>query len=202
MLIHYCGRFLRLALPDMNVCGSSWLRSPQLSQHGVISCQVQNMTSRSSWWANQPSTSLLHLTRGQSGPQRGVRARCRYSGDPAESKRSSIKSLPEDRLKHLLMHRCPPYHIGERSSFNMSFCDRMRHLVVRRRVQSQFSVTGALSLTVLSPQHQWRPCPTFPVRPWRQTPIPPSHPEQRWMGTFAGTGSGAPSMLLLDPGHL
>lgn len=176
----YCGRFLRLAGPDINVCGSSWLRSPELSQHGVISCQVQNMTSRSSWWANQPSTSLLHLTRGQSGPQSGVRARCRYLGDPAESKRSSIKSLPEDRSKHLLLMRC---------------------LVVRRRVQSRFSVTGALSLTVLSPQHQWRPCPTFPVRPWRQTPIPPSHPEQRWMGTFSGTGSGAPNMLLLDPGQ-
>lgn len=204
-VFHYCGRFLRLAGPDRNVCDSSWLRSPELSQHGVISCQVQTWPTKSSMWANQPSTSLLHLTRGQSGPQRGVRAWCRYSGDPAEPKRSSIKTLSEDRLKHLLlpkqMHRCPPYHIRERSTFNMSFIDRMRHLVVRRIVQSRFSVAGALSLTVLSPQHQWRPCPAFPVRPWMQTPIPPSHPEQRWMGTFAGSGSGAPSMLLLDPGQ-
>lgn len=158
------------------------------------------MTPRSSWWANQPSTSLLHLSRRQSGPQRGVRAQ-----------------ETQQNPKGLLLRVC--VKIGWNTCYYPNKCTDVIHTTsgreavslsvnvfhwqneTLRRVQSWFSVAGALSLTVLSPQHQWRPCSAFPVRPWRQTPIPPSHPEQRWMGTFAGTGSGAPSMQLLDPGQ-
>lgn len=87
-----------------------------------------------------------------------MRARCRYSGDPAEPEGPSVKSYDDGPCYD--PKKC--WMSSGAASTCLSFCDG-------RGAESR---PGSL-WTALSQQHQWRPCPAFPVRPSRPTTIPP-----------------------------